>query len=93
MFFKLSKSFLEVLADSDRVPARIVFLNSGVFLTTEGSPVLGQLKKLAESGTEILSCGTCLDYYDRRNKLEVGHVGNMNDTVGGMTSFDKVITL
>ena len=52
-------------------------VNDGVKLTTEGSPVLDDLKKLAEAGVEILSCGTCLAFHDWTDKLAVGEVTNM----------------
>ena len=74
-------------------PAKILFLNSGVFLTTEGSPVLDELQELAERGVEIFSCGTCLDYYKLKEKLAVGHVTNMYDTVEAVQAAAKVITL
>ena len=47
------------------VDSHMIFLNSGVFLTTQGSPVADKLRKLEERGTEISSCITCLTYFDR----------------------------
>lgn len=90
---KLIKSYLAMLAESGRVPARMIFLNSGVFLTTAGSPVLESLADLAEQGTEIFSCGTCLAYYGREEKLAIGAATNMKETVAAMLDFGKVITL
>ena len=66
-------------------------MNSGIFLTSADSPVLDSMKKFAEQGTEILSCGTCLDYYGRKETLEVGNVTNMKDTVTALLSFKKVL--
>jgi hypothetical protein len=86
-------SFLAVLRESERVPAKMLFLNSGVFLTTEGSPHLEILRRISEAGTEIASCGTCLDYYERKEKLPVGRVGNMSDTVESMLDFNVVRTV
>lgn len=90
---KLMNSFLKVLGDSERLPAKMLFLNSGIFLTTEGSPHLEILMRFAETGVEIASCGTCLDYFGRREKLAVGAVGDMKDTVESMLSFKVVRTL
>ena len=53
------------------------FFNSGVKLTTEGSPCLDDLEKLQDNGVEIISCGTCLDYYGLKEKLKVGEISNM----------------
>ena len=46
---RLMKAFLKVLLESEEWPARIICMNSGVFLTTEGSPVLDVLKQCEET--------------------------------------------
>jgi len=88
---KLMKAFLNMLLESGELPAKIVFMNSGVFLTTEGSPVLELLARYAEAGTALLSCGTCLDYYGRKEKLRVGAPTNMRDTVQALLQFGKIV--
>jgi hypothetical protein len=85
-------AFLSMLLESGRLPARIICMNSGVFLTTEGSPVLALLAKFEAEGCEILSCGTCLDYYGRGDALRIGAPTTMRDTVASMLSFGKVLT-
>ena len=88
---KLMKAWLEQLWESGSVPATMAFLNSGIFLTTEGSQVIGTLKDFANAGTTILSCGTCLAYYDRKDKLLIGEQTNMKDTVNNMLKFKKIL--
>lgn len=88
---KLLKAFLTQLLEQNTVPARIICINSGIFLTTEGSAVLDQMRQLAEQGSEVLSCGTCLDYHGRRDRLRVGSPTNMRDTVAAMLSFGRVL--
>lgn len=73
----LMKTFIYTLSERDVRPKTIFFVNSGVFLTTEGSPVVEELKKLIEGGTEIYSCGTCLDFFNLKDNLVVGKIGNM----------------
>jgi len=90
---KLLKSFMEMLNESGAFPDRIVFMNSGIFLTTEGTPIADTLKQFEDAGTEILTCGTCLDYYGRKEKLVFGQPTNMRDTVGALLEFKKVITV
>ncbi|MEW5994599.1 MAG: sulfurtransferase-like selenium metabolism protein YedF [Candidatus Zixiibacteriota bacterium] len=90
---KLAASFFDVLSAADTVPARIVFMNSGVFLTTVGSPVLEAIRKLEQRGVEILSCKSCLDYYGRTEKVLAGRPTNMNETVKAMFGFDRVVSL
>jgi len=88
---KLIKSFLEQLFESGNLPVRIICVNSGIFLSTEGSAMADILKKYEAEGSEIISCGTCLDYYNRRDKLVVGQPTNMKVIVSSMLSYKKVI--
>ena len=87
----LMRSFFKALAASEPKPERAVFMNTGVRLTTEGSEVLNDIKALEDSGVQILSCGTCLDYFDLKNKLKVGKATNMNDTVAALMTADHVV--
>lgn len=73
----LMKSFIYTVKETEPLPQNILFYNSGVNLTCEGSPVLDDLKYLAEAGVEIVSCGTCLDFYNLKEKLAVGSISNM----------------
>ena len=73
----LMKNFIITLMDLERLPDRILFVNSGVLLATDGSEVAAALEKLGNRGVEILSCGICLDYFHRRNKLLAGEVTTM----------------
>jgi selenium metabolism protein YedF len=83
--------FIGNLSELDNLPKTALFLNSGIHLVTEGSPVLASMKILEEKGVEILTCGTCLDYYDKMDELEVGKVSNMYEIMDKMSKSDKVI--
>ncbi|MBO8158190.1 sulfurtransferase-like selenium metabolism protein YedF [Thermosyntropha sp.] len=89
----LMKSFLYTLMEMKGDIKHIIFMNSGVFLACEGSPVLEHLKVMEEEGVNILSCGTCLDYYQMKDKLKVGSVTNMYTAVEILTSAHKSLTL
>ena len=88
---KLMKSFLSEITKSDLTIDVVGCVNSGINLTTEGSEVLDSLKALQEKGTRIASCGTCLDHYQKREKLLIGEIGSMDMTVAIMGKADKVI--
>jgi selenium metabolism protein YedF len=88
---KLMGAFLATLLDSGPAPARIICMNSAIFLTTTGSPVQELLKKFEAGGSEVLSCQTCLDYYGRRDQLVAGKPTNMRDTVAAMRTFARVL--
>jgi selenium metabolism protein YedF len=87
----LMRAFLKTLLDLDPKPTRMVFINSGVRLTSEGSEVLETLSALSGRGVEILSCGTCLDFYGLKEKLKVGIVSNMYDIVKSLLEADRLI--
>ncbi len=87
----LITGFIKTIKDVDPKPTRMIFVNSGIFLTTEGSEVIDALKELEEMGIEILSCGTCLDFFDRKEKLKVGLASNMFDITSALMQSDKVI--
>ncbi|HBM80362.1 MAG TPA: sulfurtransferase-like selenium metabolism protein YedF, partial [Clostridiaceae bacterium] len=86
-------SYMFALSESDNIPKTMIFLNSGVHLTTEDSPVLDSLKKLAHRGTEIMPCGTCLDYYGLKAKLLIGSITNMYTIVEKMNNAANTIKL
>ena len=73
----LLKAFVFSLTQQDKLPKTILFYNGGASLTCEGSPMLEDLKALEAEGVEILTCGTCLNYYGLTEKLAVGGVTNM----------------
>ncbi|CDF58983.1 sulfurtransferase-like selenium metabolism protein YedF [Thermobrachium celere] len=80
----LMKSYVYSLTEVEEKPKTIIFINAGVKLTTEGSDVLESLKVLEQHGVEILSCGTCLNFYNLSDKLKVGTVSNMYTIVEKM---------
>ncbi len=87
----LIRSFLHVLTEMEPKPSRMIFINSGVRLTSEGSEVLEDIRSLSEKGVEILSCGTCLDFYGLKKKLKVGVISNMYDIVQYLLEADRLI--
>ncbi|WP_092589144.1 sulfurtransferase-like selenium metabolism protein YedF [Acidaminobacter hydrogenoformans] len=89
----LIKGYFYTLTELEPYPKSILFVNSGVQLTVEGSPVLEHLRLLESTGVEILSCGTCLDYYKIKEKLAVGGVGNMYAIVETMHKAKNTIRI
>lgn len=89
----LMKAFLNTLWDYRPRPAKLLFINAGVMLTTEGSEVLETLELLERDGVEIFSCGTCLGYYGIKEKLKVGKVTNMYEIVSALLGEGRVINI
>ena len=88
---KLMKAFIFAVTQQEELPATMLFYNGGAKLTVEGSPVLDDLKGLAEQGVEILTCGTCLDHYGIKDQLAVGEVTNMYVIVEKMEQAVRVV--
>jgi selenium metabolism protein YedF len=87
----LIKSFIYALTQQDELPKTILFYNGGAYLTCQDSPVLEDLQSLEAQGVELLTCGTCLDFYGLKDKLAVGNVTNMYVIVEKQAKADKVI--
>ena len=87
----LMKGFLYALNQQEDLPRTILFYNGGAALTSEESPSLEDLKSMEAQGVEILTCGTCLNYYGLTDKLKVGGVTNMYTIVEKMTQADLVV--
>ncbi len=77
----LMKNFLMTLLEMDPLPSHILFVNSGINLTTEEGDILEALVKLKDRGVDLASCGLCLDFYNRKDELKVGRVTNMYEIV------------
>ncbi|UWG98101.1 sulfurtransferase-like selenium metabolism protein YedF [Dehalobacter sp. DCM] len=90
---KLMYSYLYSLSEGDNLPSHILFLNEGVKLVTEEAPVLHTLKTLVEKGVTLYACGICLDYYNLKDQVKVGEIGNMYLNMDLMAQADKVITI
>ena len=69
----------------------MLFFNSGAYLTCEGSDSLEDIKELEAQGVEVMTCGTCLDFYELKEKLAVGGVTNMYVIVEKMEKASLVI--
>ena len=77
----LMKGFIYTLSETKPYPKKMLFINTGVKLTAENEEAIENLKKMEAEGVEILSCGTCLDFYNIKDNLAVGRVANMYDIV------------
>ncbi len=80
----LMKSYLYSLTECEPYPKTIVMLNKGVLLATTHTQAIELLKTLEDYGTEILLCGTCLDYYQLKDMVAVGDITNMYTIVEKM---------
>lgn len=89
----LMKNFIITLIDLPEPPDRMLFLNTGVLLTSEGSEVIEALEALGNRGVEVLSCGVCLDYFKKKESLAAGAVTNMFTIAESLVTARSVVRL
>lgn len=82
----LMRSFLNTIKELETLPWRMVFINAGVKLVVSESEYIKILKEIEDLGVDIIACGTCLDYYHLKEKVDVGRISNMFEIV---TSFNE----
>ena len=88
---KLLINFLQNLL-SEFVEIDVVFcVNSAVSLTCENDKAIEILKEFNNRGSVISSCGTCLDFYKLKDKLQVGEIGSMSLLIQLMNNSEKII--
>ncbi len=90
---KLMTNFLKTINEIGSDLWRLVFVNSGVKLTIDGSAALSDLQALEADGVKILVCGTCLDHFGLLDRKQAGETTNMLDIVTAFHLADKVINL
>ena len=73
------------------IPTSIVFYNSGVKLTVDGSPVLQSLRELESLGVKIFVCGTCANYFQIKDQVGVGIISNMYAILEALSQAGHVI--
>jgi len=89
----LMRNFIMTLLEVAEPPDRILFLNTGVLLTAAGSEVLEALEALGNRGVEVLSCGICLDFFQKKELLAAGGVTNMFTIAESLLGARSVVRL
>lgn len=90
---KLMIAYIKTIKEIGPDLWQLIFINGGVKLTTESSPVLPELLEYEKSGVIILACGTCLEHFSLTSLKKVGGTTNMLDIVTATQLADKVITI
>jgi selenium metabolism protein YedF len=81
------------MPESGMNPSTIILMNNGVKLVAGGSPALKDLLKLSENGCDIISCGTCLDWFEIQGSFAVGRRGTMIEALRLMDNAEHLIKL
>lgn len=88
----LMKAFINTIDEVDPLPDTLVFYNSGIFLALKDSPVLDALNELSEKGVKILVCGTCADYFKKKDDVAAGIISNMYTISEALVEASKVVS-
>ena len=88
------KMAIFTLNQAEVPPMNLLFMNEGVkLLCGDEVQIIDSVKEMMDKGTDVLVCGTCLNFYGVADQLKVGEVSNMYDILERMHESAKVITL
>lgn len=87
----LLRQWFASLAALEIPPQAIYLVNSGVKLACKNSPVLSELLLLWQKNVQIVSCDLSLDYYQLKESLCVGEIGNSNQMTETVALIPKVV--
>lgn len=87
----LIKGYLNTIDQLDVLPLEIICYNSGVTLAEKGTDSAQTLKKIENQGVKITLCGTCVDFFGLKEKLEVGTISNMLYIAGKLSSGIQIV--
>jgi selenium metabolism protein YedF len=88
---QLMLTYLKKLSEIDFKIDNIFCVNEGVKLTTTDLKAIELIKVLELKGCIVASCGTCLDFYNLRESLQVGQVGSMDLMIQMQKEAQKVL--
>lgn len=88
---KLMISFFRTLVMLEPAPTALVFYNAGVKLAQDDSPVLDHIRELADRGTSIYLCSTCINHFGIRDRLPVGSFSDMYQIMNVLKDADHII--
>lgn len=87
----LIKGFIYALTEAETLPKTVLLYNKGVLLASTFEDTVKDLKVLEERGVEILSCGTCANFYHVQDQIKVGTLTNMYTILEKQMKATKVI--
>lgn len=87
----LLRSFLKTQAQLETKPSAIIFYNDGVKLCCQESLLIDDLRGLEADGIEIIACGTCLNFFNLADQLEVGRVTDMLEIATTLAQAGRLI--
>ncbi|TQR30339.1 sulfurtransferase-like selenium metabolism protein YedF [Campylobacter sp. MIT 99-7217] len=91
---KLFVGFLNTLKDMPQIPSKILCVNDSVLVNSNPDhPAHKIMSELENLGVEIISCGTCLEFFGKTKELKIGNIGNAYEILGELCGKAKIISL
>jgi len=87
----LTNGFLNASLSLPHTKGAVILISNAVRLAISGSYALEVLAKVKDKGLDILLCGTCLDFFKIRDKVEIGTVSNALEIMERMTGAAKIV--
>lgn len=84
-------AFTKTVLEMTPLPKTVALMNGGVKLVSQQSELAQTFAKLESKGTEILVCGTCLDFFKLKDQLAVGTISNMYDILNSLYTADRIV--
>jgi intracellular sulfur oxidation DsrE/DsrF family protein len=72
------EDLVEMLLESDNIPATLCFYTEGVRWLTEDSPVLTQLREIGKRGADIVACRSCLAEAGLLDRVALGRLDSQD---------------
>ncbi|MEN8190319.1 MAG: sulfurtransferase-like selenium metabolism protein YedF [Thermodesulfobacteriota bacterium] len=88
----LLQTYIATISEVSPLPEKIFFYNGGVKIVATEGKALEAVKRLAEEGVGIYSCGTCLEFFKLENDLRVGKITNMYDILDSMVRARRLVS-
>jgi len=70
-------NFLRILSERENLPQYIILWNGGVKTAVRGADTIDSLKTLQSRGVTIISCRTCVEYFDIEDDIVAGEIDGL----------------
>ena len=82
------------MKSADNAPSAIICVNEAVLINTNAEHAAHKaMKELENKGIEVISCGSCLEFYGKTKDLKLGRIGNALEILNLLFDKDKVVGL
>ncbi len=89
----LLRGYFNALNGMNNLPTHIIMYNTGVYHALKGTDIYETLVSLEDKGVNVIVCGTCVDFYQLKDRVGVGRISNMYQITGILAETGHVVYL